>query len=735
MKPLLRNDLQAAINILPQGKRLFAKMLAGEDITVEHGNVPTAFFDMKNRLLMLPHWPNLSNEETEMLLAHEVGHAVKTPWEDWDKAIKSRPEDEQGAFKSYLNVVEDARIERIMKDRWPGLAKTFYEGYHQLHHTRDIFQIRKRKMGDAELAKLRRIDRLNLAAKIGAELQLILTDEDQKIYDRMMDTQEFDEVVKLAEELFEREKEEPQQGGGDSSDEEGDGEAGDGEEGDGTGTPGGKKKVKNAKNYLDELGAEEAAKKAKEEAAKKGQQGKDGKDGKDGQQNGSKAGPGANASPEPAMTHDTWESFVTEQSGYDKQKAGTGSYYRHSNMSAYNTVTLSDVPMELYSKFVEPMSELVAKFRVAKTITAPVLTHMADWKRDFVPTLSSMVQQFQRHQKARESFKVMEAQTGKLDMTKLPFYTVSDNIFKKNTILPKGKNHGVVMLVDWSGSMGCYIAGVVEQMLMLAMFCERIRIPLEIYAFTDTYARNKWSWTPTSLKSISPLNCGLIQFYTSDAPKRLRDEAFQCMYATKYVYDQNDNRTNREIVPTLPAVLNLGGTPLHSSLLLMKTVLKHMRRNHNLDRQAFMLVSDGDGGDWLQSANGGTLSDGGSARDEKTGIMYRSKLPMGTLVEWLKDTTGSTTIGIRLMHGEAPEHIARAWVSEQADRTKAAEALRSREPFISIPHTDFDLAFAVRSTMQVSRASVGSTSDPLLAKSAQRRDLMRFTNALIQVIA
>lgn len=762
----LRNDLQAAINILPEDKRLFAKILATENITIEHGNVPTAFFDLKNRLLMLPHWPNLNNDETEMLLSHEVGHAVLTPWEEWEyalknrvdattKAVQARPKDEQESFQTYLNVVEDARIERQMKERWPGLSKTFYDGYHSLHHSRDIFFIKKNKIDDAKLATLRRIDRLNLAAKIGAEINLILTDEEQKVYDRMMRTEEFSEVIALAEELFEHEKQQMQQqqqqgqgqeGGsgegqngqsasGNNPQQQGQGQGkgqGQGQPGQGQGGSG--KVPGKATNYLDDLGMTEEE---KQELAKQqgqgqgnGQQGQQGQGNQPGQQQGrgTKSGPGANACPEPSMTNQTWEKFVADHSGYDKNQAGRGHYYRHANMSSLNTVTLADVPVEYYSKFVEPVEALIKKFEKTQSLKPDAMAALAEWKRDFTPILSSMVQQFQRYQRAKESYKVLQAQTGKLDMLKLPFYKLTEDVFKRGVILPKGKNHGVAMLVDWSGSMGCYIPGVVEQMLMLAMFCERIRIPLEIYAFSDQYSPETWSWTPSNPKVVQPYNCGLIQFYSSGVNKTLRDKAIQCMFAVKHHYECGE-RGN------LPSVMQLGGTPLHSSLMLMKQIIKRMRQTHKLDRQAFVVVTDGDAGDWIKSSNGGQLADGGTARDEKTGVLYRSKLPMGTIIEWLRDTTATTTIGVRLMHHESPEQIAGAWVSDKEDQKIAAEALRKRDAFIEIPKTDFDAAYAVRSNMLVSRQAIHNAKDPIKAQADQRRDLMRFTNAVIKVIA
>ena len=53
--------------------------------------------------------------------------------------------------------------------------------------------------------------------------------------------------------------------------------------------------------------------------------------------------------------------------------------------------------------------------------------------------------------------------------------------------MPDGKNHGVIMLVDWSGSMYDAIRETYEQSIVLTMFCRRVGIPHRVYAFTDAW--------------------------------------------------------------------------------------------------------------------------------------------------------------------------------------------------------------------------------------------------------
>ena len=93
-------------------KTQLAKLLATEDITVRHSSqAETASFDVKNRVLTLPEWDNISKDTLDMLIGHEVGHALYTFLKDWESAI------DNGYHKGILNVIEDARIEKKVKRR------------------------------------------------------------------------------------------------------------------------------------------------------------------------------------------------------------------------------------------------------------------------------------------------------------------------------------------------------------------------------------------------------------------------------------------------------------------------------------------------------------------------------------------------------------------------------------------------------------------------------------------
>lgn len=184
-------------------KDIVGKLMSQENISVVHRqHYPTAAFDLESRTLFLPEFANLSENVYDLLIGHEVSHALNTPKEGWHTAI-----DKKGAnFKSFLNVVEDARIERMIQDKFPGLRSSFKIGYKELFDN-DFFGVQN--MSQDELQEMLLIDRLNLYSKLG-ELNcgVKFTQEEREYIKEMSNLKTWEDVVSLAEKLFEYCKEE-----------------------------------------------------------------------------------------------------------------------------------------------------------------------------------------------------------------------------------------------------------------------------------------------------------------------------------------------------------------------------------------------------------------------------------------------------------------------------------------------------------------------------------------------
>ena len=113
-----------------EAKTQLAKLLATEDITVRHSvTATTASFDVKARILTLPIWTVAEDmkDVLDMMTGHEVGHSLWTEMQAWEDAVVK-----EALHKGILNVVEDARIEKKIKRKYPGLTKQLISGYKTL---------------------------------------------------------------------------------------------------------------------------------------------------------------------------------------------------------------------------------------------------------------------------------------------------------------------------------------------------------------------------------------------------------------------------------------------------------------------------------------------------------------------------------------------------------------------------------------------------------------------------
>ena len=168
-------------------KSQLAKLLATEDIIVEHKHVQTASFNVDSRVLVLPLWEKASNDVYDMLVGHEVGHALFTPNEwDWLK---------EGIPAGVVNVVEDARIEKLMKRKYAGISKSFFAGYKELHQD-NFFDINLDTVDQMNLA-----DRANLHFKLGTFIHFNFTPAEQEIIDLIRNCETFKDTLSAAKAL------------------------------------------------------------------------------------------------------------------------------------------------------------------------------------------------------------------------------------------------------------------------------------------------------------------------------------------------------------------------------------------------------------------------------------------------------------------------------------------------------------------------------------------------------
>ena len=154
---------------LRETKSMVAKLMAEENLDVQHGNYQTAMFDLKNRTLLLPVYKWMDGPVYDLMCSHEVGHARYTPEDGWHQA----PCDRGKGYRSFINIVEDARIEKKIKRKFPGAGKQMIQGYGKLLQE-NFFGIHGHDIDTLPL-----IDKINLHTKLGSALNIQFSEEER----------------------------------------------------------------------------------------------------------------------------------------------------------------------------------------------------------------------------------------------------------------------------------------------------------------------------------------------------------------------------------------------------------------------------------------------------------------------------------------------------------------------------------------------------------------------------
>lgn len=173
-------------------KDILAKLLASEDITVERKQATTASFDIVNRVLTLPNWKDLDVDIEDLFIFHEVAHALYTPMDALEE-VKT------GSLKNIINVLEDNRIERYIKIKYPATRSIFARAYKKLFD--DEF------FGTRDVSELNILDKINLFSKVGFYSGVEFEDDEQELFDEVNSCNTYNEVFALAKRIEEDYKE------------------------------------------------------------------------------------------------------------------------------------------------------------------------------------------------------------------------------------------------------------------------------------------------------------------------------------------------------------------------------------------------------------------------------------------------------------------------------------------------------------------------------------------------
>ena len=572
------NEKKRIMTFTVETKSQLAKLLATENLTIVHDKISTARFDPVNRILYCPIWNDMSGDLYDLLLGHEVGHARYTPAEGWHDAISGRGRN----FKGFLNVVEDARIEKKIKRKYPGIRQSFIKGYQSLLD-RDFFGIKTRDVNTLSF-----IDRLNIYTKSGGTIVINFTDEEVKLVNDVESCETWEDVLRVTEAVFDYSKDEqfetqqqfymPDPNGefefddndsdlsdydfDDTSPSDEDGEA-DGDTDDGE---------------------------ADEESDEDGE-GNDGENGEDG--SGEKQGanlnrvkdskPNVNDNFEPVCTTD--EAFRNKEVELVNEKCRPFVYTKLPKVDLEKIVTPAKVVHQhLYDFYFKNDESAVAHYN----------TKVKEFKSKNDRYIGLLAKEFEMKKAARSYAKAKVSNTGDIDIGKLYKYKVEDNIFKKLMRVPKGKSHGLVLLLDCSGSMRNNMDASIEQILVLTMFCRKVNIPFVVYGFGDSQTARKFDFREQTPQSGFAYEDGglslqpvfLREYLNSKMSGAEFNTCLRNMIALRSSYAIG--RRNHPITETL------GNTPLIQAMVALEPITKQFRKVNNLDLVNLVIVHDGD---------------------------------------------------------------------------------------------------------------------------------------------
>jgi hypothetical protein len=570
-----------------KNKSTLAKLLAEEDIFVVHKKMDTAYFNAKSRELGLPIWKDeeMTKDIYDLMVCHEIAHALWTPLDMLEKAQVRK------INHSFVNIVEDARIERMVQDRYPGSVAVFNRGYRDLT-AKDFFGI-----ADKDVSELNLIDRINLFFK---KQKVEFTDEEKVWVKRVAETKTSEDVLNLSEELYAwmaenapEEESDDEKTMADPNGESGEGEEGETGEGDAPTGDDGEEKTGEGDAPADDKGEE---------------------DGNDAPAGGSDDVPNdgndADAKTEEGESSEVGGVESTGRGGPPMAETDTDANNAIKKLIDENasTRTYGRIPA-IADDLILPYSEILEKSRPSYAEGGPWVdakkSEIASMKDESKKTVAYMVKEFEMKKSADQYARAAVSKTGSLDMGRLHTYKYNEDLFKKVTTLPGATNHGMVMVVDWSGSMYENLKGTLSQLFNLIWFCRRTQIPFEVFAFSDCRElfidRVTGDWPNRYETKMDNFKAGdlalhsfkLLEFFSSKMSAKEEIEMMEILWMIASYYGFEADRAIMYDKVAFPGFLNLGGTPLNDAIISMMEIVPKFKAETGVQKVNTIFLTDG----------------------------------------------------------------------------------------------------------------------------------------------
>lgn len=577
--------------MLRQETEMLARLMATENIDVYQRNVDTAYFNVKTRELVLPTWKDLSECETEMLVGHEIGHALYTPADKWEHASDSF-NGSIAVFKFIVNVIEDTRIERGVKKKYPGMRRVFYQGYNELWN-RGVFN---------EVAKsnvLTLVDKLNLEFKVPGKVLFEKDETFNKYYNKISECVTFDDVVALTHEVYEVCKQEFDKA--ELEAEKDDQNQGESEQ---------QKQVDGQQNPDSGNESPENENQSKSNKNQSSIQKDDSNDSND------------------SNKHNNNESKFEEQYNSKTQKAMDEFLSKQVDTTYFSHY---DLPVPNMSRILVRYKRVLEEVKNVERVNVKRINDMDDILEDELganisvkrlmakqrPSVDSYIKTFEMKKKAKEYAKTQKFKVGKLDMTALAKYKFTEDLFLTSEVKFHGKKHGIVFYVDLSSSMKDFMKYTIQQLIEIMTFCRRAGIPVSVYGFTDDTYAIRTACPPTrDIRDLEQFECknksprfarfALLEIFSHKMSNKEYNYMVEAMVTGKY---KNS------------ALFTLGSTPLVPALNTLEAVTNTFRKETASQIVNVVFLTDGGdngGGELHGMVQNGVLYDRFSKHTVKT---------------------------------------------------------------------------------------------------------------------
>lgn len=543
-----------------------AKLLARENVSVQHGNYPTAYFDVEKRVLGLPLWKDRGKDVYDLLVGHEVGHALFTPAEGWHQSVV-----DLGLPRAYVNVIEDIRIEKLIQAKYPGLVSSFKRGYKVLSDE-DFFGLTRVD----SVNQLGLIDRINVKAKLRDLVEVEFSAEEQPLVDMAFAVTTFEDVLEVCKALYAYMKEQYENNDKDETDAGESSSEGLGDDSDSSDDASSQDPTGFGDEDADEEGGSDS-----EDQQESGEQNirSEEESSEEGEQSTEQVATDGAGDPDRVFTDEAFRS--SEESLLEADANG----YQPTYVKALTRKQVNDA-VTGYKEIlaIRAATEEANESRFGETF-AEFDAEYVEFKSETKKFVNLMGKEFEMRKAAYQNLRAQSARSGSLDVNKLHSYKYSDDIFMRVTQLADAKSHGMVMFIDFSGSMNNILKDTIKQCLTLASFCKKVNIPFDVYSFTSGMKEYEH---PIENGQIDHNNLSIIQLLSSQMSKHDFEVAYKQLFNMGLSCSHGIGRL------AWSSVEGLGGTPLNETIMASRFILRDFKKKHGVQKVNAVFLTDGE---------------------------------------------------------------------------------------------------------------------------------------------